>query len=260
MDATMADSNSGRFVWHELMTTDTKGAIAFYGEVIGWKTQAWEDGNYTMLVTGQGTMGGVNPLPEAARKMGAQPHWMSNVQVDSVDATVARAKELGAQVYVPPTDIPKIGRFAVIADPQGASIAVFKPMADMKLHDSTKHGEFTWSELIAADHTAAFKFYSGIFGWEKVAEHDMGPMGKYLLYGKGTTQYGGMFTKGKDMPMPPSWLYYVNVDDLDSAIARAKSNGGKVLNGPMEVPTGARIAQMMDPQGAAFALHENAKK
>lgn len=256
----MSDANVGRFVWHELMTTDTKGAIAFYSEVIGWKTKPWEDGNYTMWESSQGMMGGVNPLPEEARKMGAPPHWMSNVQVSDVDATASKAKGLGATIYVPPSDIPKIGRFSVFADPQGATIAVYKPLGEMKLHDASKQGEFCWSELIAADHAAAFKFYSAIFGWEKLDEHDMGPMGKYLLFGKGKSQYGGMFTKGKDMPMPPAWLYYVEIDDLDAALTRAKSKGAKVISGPITVPTGARIAQLTDPQGAAFAMHEIAKK
>jgi predicted enzyme related to lactoylglutathione lyase len=205
-------------------------------------------------------MGGVNPLPAEAKKMGAPPHWMANVQVADVDATVQKAQKGKAQVLVPPTDIPKIGRFAVIADPQGASIAVFKPVEHMKVHDVEKQGEFCWGELIAGDHNAAFEFYRSVLGWEKLSEFDMGPMGKYLLFGKGATQYGGMFTKGKDMPMPPSWLYYVQVDDLDGAMGKAKAKGGKVMNGPVAVPTGARIVQMLDPQGAMFALHELGKK
>ena len=205
-------------------------------------------------------MGGVNPLPEEQKKMGVPPYWMSNVQVPDVDAATNKAKSLGAKVYVPPSDIPKIGRFSVIADPQGASLALFKPEGDMKPHDSQKQGEFCWGELITTDHAAAMKFYGEVVGWEKVAEHDMGPMGMYLLFGKDGKELGGMFTKSKDMPMPPCWLYYVEVDNLDDAIARTKTHGGKVMNGPITVPTGARIAQMLDPQGAAFALHELAKK
>ena len=88
----------------------------------------------------------------------------------------------------------------------------------------------------------------------------MGAMGKYLIYGLGGTELGGMFTKTKEMPMPPMWFYYIEIADLDAAIERAKAKGGRVLNGPMEVPGGARIAQLTDPQGAAFALHENANK
>lgn len=255
-------SNNGRFVWHELMTTDPKAAIAFYGDVIGWKTQAFEGGpgEYTMWVGSQGPLGGVMMLPEAAKKMGAPPHWAGNVQVADVDKTCDTVKKRGGRVYVEPADIPKVGRYAVIADAQGASIHIFKPSDAMALHDSDKHGEFRWSELVTTDHEAAFKLYSEIFGWQRMQDQDMGPMGKYLIYGIDGKQLGGMFTKSKDMPMPPSWLYYVHVAELDTTLAKAKSKNARVLNGPMEVPGGDRIVQLMDPQGAAFALHEAARK
>ena len=253
----MIETNNGRFVWFELMTTDPKAAIAFYSEIIGWKAQPWEDGSsgYTMWVGSQGPLGGVMELPEPARKMGAPPHWTSNVEVTDVDATVAKVRELGGKVYVEPTDMPKVGRFAVIADPQGAAINIFKPATDMSSHDNTKAGEFIWCELLTTDHDAGFRFYNTIFGWEKVAEHDMGAMGKYLIYGRKGKALGGMFTKSADMPMPPSWIYYVQVDKLEEAVERAKKMGGRVLNGPMDVPGGSRIAQLADPQGAVFALH-----
>ena len=198
-------------------------------------------------------------LPEPAKKMGAPPHWMSHVQVADVDATVALARKHDGRVFVEPTDIPTIGRFAVLADPQGASLSVFKPETDMAVHDTTKPGEFCWSELVTTAHEAAFTFYSTLFGWDRIREHDMGPMGKYLLYGKGDKAFGGMFTKSKDMPAPTAWLYYIQVADIDAAVARVKEQGGKILNGPMEVPGGARIAQLSDPQGAVIALHEEPK-
>jgi predicted enzyme related to lactoylglutathione lyase len=255
----MTDSNVGRFVWYDLMTERPDAAIAFYGHVVGWTPQPFEQG-YTMFVGSQGPVGGTVQLPDAMKKMGAPPHWTSNVQVANADATVAKVRELGGRVYAEPKDYPKVGRLAVIADPQGATINVFQPNDPMKVHDSTKPGEFTWSELLTSDHEAAFRFYSTLFGWKKQRDHDMGPMGKYLIYGVGNKDLGGMFTKSKDMPMPPAWLYYVEVADLDAAVARAKSKDARLLNGPMEVPGGARIAQLADPQGAAFALHEQARK
>jgi predicted enzyme related to lactoylglutathione lyase len=210
-------------------------------------------------VGSQGPLGGTTRLPEQARKMGAPPHWTANVQVADVNATVALARKLDGRVYVEPSEFPKVGRLAVIADPQGAPINVFQPNSPMQAHDTTKPGEYRWSELVTTDHEAAFRFYRQLFGWEKSRDYDMGPMGKYLIFGQGGKDYGGMFTKTKDMPMPPSWLYYAQVADLDAAIGRATAKGGRVLNGPMEVPGGARIAQLVDPQGAAFALHEEAK-
>lgn len=255
----MTGNDTGRFVWFELMTTDPKAAIAFYTEVIGWKTQPWEDGDYTMWIGAQGPIGGTTLLPEQAKQMGAPSHWQANVHVDDVDATVAKVRELGGRVYVEPMDIPKIGRFAVIADPQGASIAVVKLEQPMAEHDTEKHGEFCWSELITTDQNAAFAFYNAIFGWERLHDHDMGPMGVYLIYGRNGKQLGGMFNKPQGAPMPTAFMHYVQVDDLDSALGRAKKMGATVLNGPMEVPGGARIVQLMDPQGAAVSLHEVAK-
>src|SRR5262245_49229747 len=109
----MIEKNTGRFVWYELMTTDPKAAIAFYTEVVGWRTQPWENGEYTRWMGSSGPLGGVMVLPEEAKKMGAPPHWMASVQIASVDKTVARVRELGGQVYVEPGDIPKIGRYAI---------------------------------------------------------------------------------------------------------------------------------------------------
>jgi len=254
------DTNIGRFVWHELLTPNVPAAIAFYTEVVGWKTQTWgESGEpYTMWVGGQGPLGGVYTLPEEAKKMGAPPHWMGHVEVANVDETATRVKALGGRVYLEPHDIPKIGRIAVIADPQGAAISVFKPTQSMAPHDTKKPDEIVWNELITTDHKAAFRFYSEIFGWVKTGEFDMGGMGEYLMYGQKDKTYGGMFTKPAGQEAPTAWVYYVHVADLDAAIARAKAKGATVLVEAMEVPGGERIAQLLDPQGAAFALHGDA--
>jgi predicted enzyme related to lactoylglutathione lyase len=253
----MTDSNTGSLVWYELLTTDPKAALAFYTEVIGWKTQPWEN-DYTMWVGSQGPLGGAAQLPEQVKQMGVPPYWNANVHVADVDKTVARVRELGGRVYVEPIDVPKIGRLAVIGDPQGASIAIVKLNEPMAPHDTSKHGEFCWHELITTDQNAAFAFYNEIFGWERMLDHDMGPMGIYLIFGRNGQQLGGIFNKPKSLPIPPTFLYYIQVDDLDAALSRAKNLGAKVINGPMEVPGGARIVQLTDPQGAAFALHEKA--
>jgi hypothetical protein len=249
---------SDSFVWYELMTTDTKGAIAFYSEVVGWKTQPYEgspaDKPYTMWLSSQGPMGGVMELPAEVKSMGVPPHWMGHVGVANVDATVKQATAAGGSVMMPPTDIPKIGRFSVIADPQGATLSVFQSAEKMPPHDTSKQGEVSWNELVTSDAPAGFAFYKGLFGWNVLQEMDMGPMGKYIIYG-GDKSYGGMMTKTPDMPMPPCWIYYFQVDDLEAAVARANAKGGKTMVGPMDVPGGTRVAQLSDPQGAVFALH-----
>jgi predicted enzyme related to lactoylglutathione lyase len=258
----MATANEGRFVWHEHMTRDVPAAIAFYSDVVGWKTQSFGEGDhpYVMWVGSQGPLGGVMQLPDELAKMGVPPHWIAYVEVKDVDATAALARKLGGKVHKEPEDIPTVGRFAVIADPQGAAIALFKSAEAMTLHDTAKDGEFCWNELLTSDSAAASRFYSELFGWKILEEMDMGPEGKYRIFGVGEKRLGGMMTTPKGKQTPPMWIYYAETKDLDAALKRATAKGAKVMNGPMDVPGGGKIAQLMDPQGAAFALHQSAKK
>jgi predicted enzyme related to lactoylglutathione lyase len=213
-----------------------------------------------MWVSKQGPLGGVMKSPSDLGGEGAPASWIAHVQVDDVDATAARAKALGGRIFREPTDVPTVGRFAVIADPQGAAIAIFKPEGEMAPHDVSKEGEFCWNELMTTDSAAAFRFYSDLFGWKAVEEMDMGPMGTYRIFGVGDSRLGGMMTTPKGQPSRPAWLFYTETSDLDAALRRATTRGAKILNGPMEVPGGGRIAQLLDPQGAAFALHQGARK
>ena len=111
---------------------------------------------------------------------------------------------------------------------------------------------------MTTDMTAAMKFYQEVFGWQPDQAMDMGEMGKYQMFrrpqGHGTI--GGIMNKPPNMAnVPPNWQIYFRVPDVDAAAERIKANGGKILNGPMEVPDGDRIVNAMDPQGAAFGLH-----
>jgi predicted enzyme related to lactoylglutathione lyase len=242
----------GNFVWYELMTSDVKGASDFYKHVIGWGTQLFND-SYLMWTASGTPIGGVMSLDDAPE--GTPPHWMAHVTADDVDALAKKALSLGAKTIVAPTDIPTVGRFSIIADPQGAVLSLFTPSGPpMTRPDEAPNGHFSWHELMANDPEAAFRFYSQLLGWEKT-EAVTSPMGVYQMYGKGGRTFGGMMKRPTDFPAPPHWLYYVKVSDLDGALERVKYGGGQVMNGPMEVPGGARVAQCMDPQRAAFALH-----
>jgi predicted enzyme related to lactoylglutathione lyase len=246
----------GRFVWHELMTTDTKAAVAFYPKVTAWKTQAWDkDPSYTMWVSGKGPFGGIRTLPDAARAAGS--HWLPYIGTPDVDATVQAAQRLGARVTMGATDIPDTGRFAVLADPQGAAFALYSSPAGSQAGSGSSSGspEFSWHELTTTDAEAALRFYSELFGWSEVGKHDMGPMGVYHLVGIQGVQSIGMFKSTPDKPMPTQWMCYAHVTDVDKAANAAKAAGGKLVHGPMEVPGGTWIAHLVDPQGAVFAVH-----
>ena len=258
----MSDIPRGRFVWYELMTTDPEAAKTFYTTLTGWTTENWEGGPapYTMWVNGKTSIGGVMQLPDDARQQGASPHWLAYIATPSVDDTIKEAQESGATVRMGPMDIPTVGRIAVMTDPQGAVFAAYTPADEAPGHDGPSQiGEFSWHELATPDHAAAFDFYSQLFGWVKTEAMDMGELGTYQMYGRTKDRpLGGMFNKPKEMPGPPAWLLYVHVDSVDDRAGLVKELGGQILNGPMDVPGGDRIAQCLDPHGAAFAIYSTA--
>ncbi len=246
-------SYRGRGVWYDLMTDDVEAAKAFYTEVVGWKVQEWGEGpGYSMWVAGETPVGGVT------EQAGVPPHWMAHLAVEDVDAAAARAEELGGRVLTPGTDIPEVGRFAIVADPQGASFSLFTPGAGSEAPARPETGFFEWHELHTTDHASAWEFYSALFGWKHSSTMDMGEMGSYLIFrhpdDAEDVPTGAMFDAAKWDEKPPHWLYYVRVDDLDAAVARTRDRGGQVLHGPMEIPGGGRMAQCLDPQGGRFAL------
>ncbi|MGE0744853.1 MAG: VOC family protein [Rhodospirillales bacterium] len=251
--------NHGRFVWYELLTTDPAAAAAFYSHVVGWTTEAMSvpgiDMPYTMFKRGDAPVCGLMAQPPEARSAGAPPAWLGYVGVDDVDAAAAHAKDLGGAWLMPPMDIPTVGRFAVVADPQGAALGVFRYTCENPppAPEMMATGTVGWHELVTDGWQKAFDHYAARFGWTKAEAMDMGPMGTYQLFAAGAHPIGGMMNRPPGVPAS-FWLYYFVVDDIDAAIARLGERGGQVVNGPMEVPGGAWIVQALDPQGALFAL------
>jgi len=245
----------GRFIWHELMTTDPEAAGAFYPKVVPWKTQPSGMPSYTLWMAGKTQTGGLMALPDGPAS-GTPPSWLIYIGTPSVDVTVEKAQRLGGKVLKGATDIPNVGRFAVLADPQGAAFAVFTPSgAAPAAAPSGGPGEFSWHELATTDQQGAVRFYSDLFGWQKGPAHDMGPIGVYQLIEHAGAQIGGVYNP-QGASIPPHWLSYVRVTDVDKAVSAAKAAGGRVLHGPIEVPGGSWIAMLVDPQGGAFAVHE----
>jgi uncharacterized protein len=246
----------GRFVWYELITTDTERAKAFYSRVLGWGTQdvSMPSVAYTLFTLGEVSVSGLMNLPTDADKMGAKPRWIGYVGVDDVDATAALINQLGGAVHVPPMNFSNFSRFAVAADPQTASFGLISWLRPVQLLQAELNipGRVAWHELLAADREKALAFYGSLFGWQK-AEARVGPRGTYQLFSAGQQTIGGMVTKPRTVSMP-SWIYYFNVGDIDAAVKRVKIGGGQVLEGPIEVPGDSWILQCLDPQGAMFAL------
>jgi predicted enzyme related to lactoylglutathione lyase len=243
----------GEFVWYELMTADAPAAETFYTKVVGWNAvDAGMPGpTYTLLKVGERPVAGVMEAPPAAA---IPPGWIAHILTPDVDATAERAQAAGATLHRPPADIPGVGRFAVLADPQGAAFMLFRadgiPAPDLP---PTTPGAIGWHELHARDHEAALAFYQGLFGWKKADAVDMGDMGTYQTFTMpGAGQGGGMLNDPR--ATQPFWLYYINVEDIDAAASRVTEAGGTVQMAPQQVPGGSWIVHGKDPTGALFAL------
>ena len=245
---------ASRFVWYELMTAEVRAAAAFYSEVVGWRADH-SDPQYTLLKIGDAQVAGMMETPPELEAMGVPPVWSGYVAVDDVDATEARILQLGGKVLRPASDIPDVGRFAVVADPQGSSFQLFKPSRSdpPPMPAPGTPGTTGWHELRALDGPAVWNFYATLFGWTKGEGLDMGPLGVYQLFEVDGAPSGAVMTKEPDQPAP-GWRYYFQVDAVDAAVQRLGRLGGVVTMGPHQVPGGNWIVHGRDPQGALFAL------
>lgn len=255
----MADASVlGRLLWYELLTNDMKGAERFYTAVVGWTVSRFSDTPqpYDMWMRGSNNdaVGGVMTIPEG---MNFPPHWGMYVGVPKLEEAVSRIDRLGGSALSPVIEVPDVGRMRTMKDPQGAAFSVYEPASPPRKQEADPEmGEVSWIELYTTNADAALKFYTDLFHWRPTEAMDMGEMGKYQMFGR-AQPLGGMMNKPPAMAnVPPHWGLYFRVPDIRSAVERVKAGGGKVLNGPQEVPGGDMIINCLDPQGAAFSLHQ----
>jgi len=246
----------GKFVWFEHVSSDARKAQAFYGEVFGWKVASFPMGpsTYDMIVTGEklDTMIGGYAAPESP---GQRARWISYVSVEDVDGTVKTAAANGGKVVQAPFDIPTVGRSARIADPQGGELCPFKSNAGDPPDDPAARGSvFCWNELHTSDVASALKFYEKVLGFSHRAMQ-MSPSFTYHILSKdGVDRAGAMTDDEAPKGVPARWLPYVNVDDADATVARARRVGANACVDPEDIPDVGRFAVFQDPTGAFIAI------
>jgi len=190
---------------------------------------------------------------------GAPSYWMVSIGTENADASAKKIVELGGKLMVPPTTVPDMVRFAVGTDPQGGAFGIAQglgPGADRPPYDGpARPGLFCWDELHTKDLEAAKKFYGALFGWTgKLGEGEM----KYWHWQSGGKDIGGMMPLM--MPnIPPNWLGYIAVSDVDADTKKTKALGGKVMMEPMEMEKVGKFSVVQDPTGATFALFRSAR-
>jgi hypothetical protein len=258
-------NSHGRFVWYELMTTDADGAERFYSDVVGWKVAPFgagesggEDGggmDYCLLSAPDGEVGGILKLPPGAEAGGMPPGWFGYIGVDDVDAAAERIVAAGGALHMEPQDIPGVGRFAFVADPQGVSFYIMRGSSDGASNAFAEKGvgHCSWNELSTSDQDGAIAFYREQFGIQPGDSMDMGPMGTYQFIDHGGTMIGAIMTRPPQGPRP-MWSFYFRVNSIASAVERIRAAGGQVVHEPHQVPGGDYIVVGTDPQGAMFHL------
>jgi len=248
-------------VWFELNAPDPEVARTFYEAVMGWRiapSPMPEHGGYRIAETEGKPVAGIRrPMAQESGPLG----WAVYLATGDVDAACARVAELGGHVRFGPMDIPHVGRFAVVSDPQGVVFALmtvaspgesaaFKPMP---LGSQATLGQGVWIELATPDPGAALAFYGALFGWEKVGAMPMGGMGEYAFVGRDEFRPGAVMSSTAT-GAPPRWSWYVHVPDIDAALATVRAEGGTVLQGPDPIPGGSYSAKIADPAGAGLGL------
>jgi predicted enzyme related to lactoylglutathione lyase len=177
------------------------------------------------------------------------PHWNVYIAVDSADATARKAQDLGGKVLMDPFEVMELGRMTVVQDPTGATICAWQARAHTGAGVVKEAGAASWIELYTTDTRKAASFYTRLFGW--TTKESPG----YTEFHLGGQGLGGMMAIEKSWgPVPPHWIVYFQVADVDASAAKAGSLGGRLRMGPTDIPEVGRFAIPLDPQGAEFAL------
>lgn len=255
------EPNVGTFCWLELGTTDRSAAKSFYSNLFSWTSQdlpMGPDMGYTIFRIAGNDVGGAFELMKEQLAAKVPPHWMLYVKVDSADDSAARAVKLGAKEIVPASDIPNVGRFAVLQDPTGAHISIFQPGQHRGITIFGDVGALCWADLNTSDAEKASGFYADWLGWT----YETGNDGyRHILNGTAKEMIGGIPAQLHGPPGTPShWLSYFHVTDCIATAARAAELGASTLMPAAVLPDVGTIAVLADPQGAVFALYQHLKR
>lgn len=253
MSYTVTKYPQGTFSWADFFSKDIKASTAFMNGLMGWTSQDMPTGegrpDYTMFSLDGKYVAGGSPAFDPSMPS----FWTSYVTVDDVDAMTAKAEKIGAKITMPPMDVLDSGRMSTIQDRTGAHIALWQPKKHIGAGVVNIPGAMSWNELYTPDMEASKKFYADLFGWTFEASENAP---EYTVIKNNGRRNGGMFPQMEDMKgMPPFWMVYFTVKNIDESIAKTKELGGKVEMGPKEISVG-KIAVIADPAGAHFMIME----
>lgn len=244
----------GVFCWVDYMARDMPAAERWYSELFGWEVVRGDTGGgppYAMFVKHGKLVAGLGQMSDEMKASDVPPTWNDYACVEDAAATVTKAVELGGTVVVPAMKVMEAGWLAFLTDPAGAHFAVWQPLEHHGAQLVNEHGALSWNELATPDVAQAKAFYGPLLGWRFVDQ----PMGgfDYTVIKVGERDNGGFMpmTGPEWAGVPPHWMTYFAVDDVDAIAEKVKATGGKICVPPQDIPPG-RFSVLEDPQGAVF--------
>ncbi|GGS17900.1 hydroxylase [Streptomyces humidus] len=236
--------------WAELGTSDLQEAKRFYAELFGWRARTdprQGAGGYAVAHLGEAAVAALTPLHQQAQPCA----WSVLFTVTDADVSARLVTEAGGKVLAGPMDVFDMGRFVVALDPAGAAFQLWQARTFPGAGLFNAPGSLGWVELLTREPERAETFYTTVFGWT------VGSSENYVQWGVGGADFGGMITMDEKFApeVPPHWLPYFAVSDVDASTRTAVGAGGTVLMEPTAMPDGPRIAVLRDPPGAAFGVY-----
>lgn len=246
---------AGTFSWVDCTTTDPAAAKAFYTGVFGWDAvdmPAGEGRIYTMFTLDGLNVAGMGEMQDAQKEQGIPSHWMNYVTVNDVDAMPERVTNLGGNVILPPMDVFDNGRMMILQDTVGAQMALWQAGTHIGSDVVNKPGAVIWNELQTTDPATAATFYKGLFDWD-ISSNDAGD---YHYISNNGRMNGGILSLDADTyaNVPPHWMVYFNVADIQAALKKANSLGGKALMDISEAQGVGQFVMVQDPAGATLTI------
>jgi predicted enzyme related to lactoylglutathione lyase len=252
----MAEFNGyepGTPCWVDLGSTDPETSLAFYADLFGWDVRELgpELGGYAFFTLRDRMVAGVGPTEDE------ESSWTTCFAAADVDDVVARTEQGGGTALRPAFDVGDFGRMAMLADAEGAVFGVWQYGSGRGAEIANEPVSLSWNELATRDLESARRFYSDVLGW-RVETQPMGD-GRYTVGMVGDHGVVGMIEIDEKFPagVPPHWLTYFAVDDVEATVRRAEELGGRVIVAPESIPTVGRFAVLSGPLGEAFAVIRN---
>lgn len=237
----------GAFLWFDLLTEDVEASKAFYASMFGWRYHTDADGGPVRIVNKNGReIGAIFNHDTTAEEVESQ--WIGSLSVDDVDAATDLLVQRGGKVFRGPAEVAR-GRYAIVADPQGAVLALFRGRAPDQLPATLDHGDWFWPELWGNDGVAAVEFYRELVGYEP---RRMGE--RYAVMERDGKAYVGVGQA--PFEVRPHWLAGILVADIGEAQRAVEHFGGEVLIGASERFGAGSTVLARDPAGAVFLMHE----